>query len=126
MRPENPRKSSTSSARRQRARARYLGVEVAGEPVPPTASRLWQAWLHRALEEAGAPELAFRIVRSDGPRAIVEVALPDARTARLAWNSGSVVPGRGRLCTARTWGTLIGAKAWAARRGRSDPERASG
>jgi hypothetical protein len=111
MRAESPRKSSTSSARPRRARARYLGVEVAGEPVLSPAS--WAATLRDALSSAGASRVAFRVVRSDGARAVARVDRADAPVALRAWN-GRLTPERGGLGlrTVRTWGTLVGAKAW--------------
>jgi hypothetical protein len=125
MPPASPRKSSTSSGRPERPRARYLGVEAAGEPVP---SRLppWGLWLHDALVGAGVPGLSFRLIRSEGPRAVIRVAREDAAVARRAWNTARTPSGSGPLRTLRTWGTLVGAKAWvaAAERGRPGaPER---
>jgi hypothetical protein len=112
MPPASPRKSSTSSGRRPRTRARYLGVEVAGEPVPSGPSLRWTAWLDAALAAAGAPRLPFRLVRSEGYRTVVRVVVADAPAARRAWD-GVTVPGTGlRLRTAKTWGTMLGAKAW--------------
>ena len=93
----NPRKSSTSSGRRSDApRPRYLGVEVAGELLPPPFPRAWEALLRGRLGPVAAP---LRVVRSEGRRAIAEVGHRDASAARAAWNGP--LPGGGRLSTVR-------------------------
>ncbi len=114
MRAERARKSSTSSARPLRRRSRYLGVEVAGEPLRPLSPAEWPARLREALAASGAPSLAFRVVRSDARRAIVRVDGADLAPARGAWTARP----SGTVRTVRTWGTLVGAKAWM---GRSPP-----
>jgi hypothetical protein len=105
----SPRKSSTSSARSSEPRPRYLGLEVAGEHLPPLSPRWWEGTLRRRSEAApfGVP---FRLVRSDGPRAIVEVEHLQLATARALWTGP--IDDRLVLATVRTWGTLVGAKAW--------------
>ena len=111
MPPANPRKSSTSSANEgSPTRPRYLGVEVAGELLPASPIA-WETLLRRRLETAGVVGPRLRVIRSDGARAIVEVDHRIAARARSAWNGAEpgVVP---RLGSARTWGTLRGAKAW--------------
>jgi RNase P/RNase MRP subunit POP5 len=109
----SPRKSSTSSGKRPaRRRPRYLGIEVAGEPFPPPSLRWWETTLRRALDASSAPG-AFRIVRAEGYRAIVEVDQWWASAAREAWTCRSAIPGESvELRTRRTWGTLRGAKVW--------------
>jgi hypothetical protein len=121
MRPASPRKSSTSSGRRERARTRYLGIEVAGEPLPPVPPARWSAWLSEPLGRAGLARVAFRIVRTEGRRAVVRVGALDAPVARRAWDGATVGGGTVALTTARTWGTLVGAKRWLGARGGSPP-----
>ncbi|HTT73955.1 MAG TPA: hypothetical protein VMG99_07435 [Thermoplasmata archaeon] len=105
----SPRKSSTSSGR-SRPRPRYLGIEAAGEHLPPLSPRGWESALTgaaAALRPAGP--LPFRLVRFAGRRAIVEVEHAAVADARRAWNGprDGIV-----LATRRTWGTLVGAKRW--------------
>ncbi len=107
----SPRKSSTSSARRT-PRPRYLGVEAAGELVPPLPARGWEAALRSAWARVEAGPLRLRIVRSDGRRAIVEVEHTALPSARAAWNGPVAAPAGLTLRTRRTWGTLVGAKRW--------------
>jgi hypothetical protein len=108
----SPRKSSTSSARPATLRPRYLGIEVTGEHFPPPAPRWWDATLRTCLDRAG-PGGRFRIVRSDGYRAIAEVDQFRAAAARAAWTTPLETSGPAlRLETHRSWGTLRGAKAW--------------
>ncbi len=115
MPPASPRKSSTSSGRPRRPRPRYLGLEVAGEPLPSPASARWGPLLGEAATAAGGAPW-FRVIRADAGAAIVEVEARDVAAARRAWNraAGEGSPG---LRTARSWGTLVGAKRWLARRG---------
>jgi RNase P/RNase MRP subunit POP5 len=109
----SPRKSSTSSARPPPFRARYLAVEVAGEHLPPAfAPRWWEATLREALRAAGEPGLAIRLIRSEGTRAVVAVGHGDLARARAAWNATGIPGASVRIRTWRTWGTLVGAKAW--------------
>jgi len=111
MPPAKARKSSTSSARRPRARVRYLGIEVAGEPVPPLSPTRWVEALRAALAAEGLAELGFRLVRTGPARAVVRVAAADLPDARRAFDRRErATPAR--LRTARTWGTLVGAKRW--------------
>ncbi len=112
----SPRKSSTSSGRRSDApRPRYLGLEVAGEHFPSLSPRGWEALLRGRFDPALGPP-GFRLIRSDGGRAVVEVGHRSMGTARTAWNGP--LPQGGRLATVRTWGTLVGAKRWLATRRR--------
>jgi len=119
MPPESPRKSSISSGSRSPTRPRYLGVEVAGEPSFPPSSDAWESILRALLRAAGAPEVRLRVVRSDGPRAVVEVEHRVALRARAAWGAEGAA-GSVRVRTRRTWGTLRGAKAWLRRAGRDE------
>lgn len=107
----SPRKSSTSSAK-PAFRPRYLGVEVVGTSFFPTA-RWWTDTLtDRLTRSLGFPAPA-RCIRTDGTRAIVEVGHRHALAARAAWNGPATDRGRPiALSTTRTWGTLVGAKAW--------------
>lgn len=109
----SPRKSSTSSGKPRRVRPRYLGLEVAGEHFPPLSPRAWEHLLAERLASAGPPTPRFRLIRSDGRRAIAEVDHLFAGRARAAWSTGAPVTGGGvAISPQRTWGTLIGAKAW--------------
>ena len=111
-------------------RSRYVGVEVEGGE-PPSIRELGHLL---ALRLAGGPQRGLpaplpwlRVVRAQGPRAIVEIAHTDLASARTAWNGPlSEAPeprgppalgARGRLSvrTRRTWGTLKDAKLWLAR-----------
>jgi hypothetical protein len=112
MRPARARKSSTSSGRRERARTRYLGLEVASEPLLPFLPSRWTVWLAGALERTGTAPPPFRLVRCEGARAIVRAAVADAAALRSAWDGFAVPGGSLRLRTVRTWGTMVGAKAW--------------
>jgi hypothetical protein len=108
----SPRKSSTSSGRPPTQRPRYLGIEVAGELLPPLPPRWWEATLRRCLDRAGVPD-RFRVVRVYGRRAIAEVEHRAAPAARAAWSARDVESAPPlELTTIRTWGTLRGAKAW--------------
>jgi RNase P/RNase MRP subunit POP5 len=111
MRPASPRKSSTSSGRPARPRARYLGIEVAAEPVPPASPAAWEAALRSALTVTGLAEVHVRVVRAEGRRAIVAVDHRWAPRARATW-AATPAPGAPRFVPVRTWGTLVGAKAW--------------
>ena len=109
----SPRKSSTSSAR-PHLRPRYLGIEVAGEPLVP------RGWLEGALGRAlqvpreAQPAPRVRIVRAEGRWAIAEVEHTWVAEARRAWNGTIGEPGgrRAVVGTHRTWGTLKDAKVW--------------
>ncbi len=105
----SPRKSSTSSARSSDPRPRYLGLEVAGEHLPPLSPRWWEGALRRRSDGASAA-VPFRLIRSDGPRAIVEVEHRQADAARHLWTGP--LDAQLTMATVRTWGTLEGAKAW--------------
>jgi hypothetical protein len=108
----SPRKSSTSSGRPPTLRPRYLGLEAAGEQLPPLPPRWWEATLRRCLDRAGVAE-KFRVVRVDGRRAIAEVEHRASAAARAAWTTSVTESGTAiELATRRTWGTLRGAKAW--------------
>jgi hypothetical protein len=106
----SPRKSSTSSGRRSAApRPRYLGLEVAGEHLPAPSPRWWETTL-RARAGLGPSPFRFRLIRVEGPRAVVEVDQRTLAVARTVW-PGTLEPGT-ELVSVRTWGTLVGAKAW--------------
>ncbi len=95
-------------------RPRYLGIEVAGKPVPRLAPAAWHDLLnHRWKAQTEAP-MRFRIIRSEGPRAIVQVDQRTASIARVAWNATlDTDDGRSfRVSTVRSWGTLVRAKTW--------------
>ena len=113
----SPRKSSTSSGRPASRRPRYLGLEVAGEHFPPPSPRAWERFLSDRFTTSGAPAPTFRVVRSEGRRAIAEVGHRDASRARVVWTTGSPIQGAPALRTVRTWGTLVGAKEWLRRGG---------
>ena len=114
MRPARARKTSTTSDRpgKRSGPTRYLGLEVAGEPVPSVSPGRWLAWLSEGLASAGAGGAPLRVIRSEGARAIVRVRGRDAPAARRAWNGTPLAGGTVVLRTVRTWGTLVGAKAW--------------
>ena len=114
----SPRKSSTSSGRPRTLRPRYLGVEVAGEHLPlGFSARWWEECLGSLLAAAGGPGGPIRVVRIQGSRAVIAIDQTRLVAARRAWN-GPAPGGSGlRFLTRRTWGTLVGAKAWIARDG---------
>lgn len=67
------------------------------------------------LATAGGPGGPIRVLRVQGRRAVVQIDQLHTGAARQAWNGPTPnVPGL-RLMTRRTWGTLVGAKAWIAR-----------
>ncbi len=112
----SPRKSSTSSGRRSDApRPRYLGLEVAGEHLPSLSPRGWEALL-RGRFDPRLGVVPFRLIRSDGRWAIVEVGHRSVAAARTAWNAS--LPDGVRLSSVRAWGTLVGAKRWLSTRNR--------
>ena len=122
MRPARARKSSTSSGRPATPRTRYLGVELSGEPLPALSTSRWAAWLRSGRSGEAPP--SYRLVRFEGGRAVVKVAARDAQAARKAWDGAGVAGDPAlTLRTARTWGTLVGAKAWLAARRRSPGAR---
>ncbi len=108
----NPRKSSTSSGKPRGLRPRYLGLEVAGEHFPSLSPRAWESLLAERLASAGAPVPRFRLIRSEGRRAIAEVDHLAAPRVRAAWSKAPTETNDAVLATYRTWGTLVGAKAW--------------
>jgi hypothetical protein len=110
---DSPRKSSTSSGKANPSRPRYLGIEVAGTSSFRTSPPWWQSILSSFRPPARAPP-PFRIVRFQHDRAIVEVGHRTVPAAREAWNATVEGPdGRSySLRTVRSWGTLVGAKAW--------------
>jgi hypothetical protein len=113
MPPASPRKSSTSSAdHRSPPRPRYLGIEVAGPHPPPHSPQAWEAILRARLARAGVSPASFRLIRADGPRAIAEVDHRTAPLARAAWGMPGTGPRDPSLAPRKTWGTLVGAKAW--------------
>jgi len=108
----SPRKSSTSSGRSRPHRPRYLGIEVAGESLPPASLRAWVALLSSRLRRVGEDAPGFRLIRVDVRRAVAEVDHDAVTRLRLAWNGPDPDPSGPGLRTRRTWGTLVGAKAW--------------
>jgi hypothetical protein len=108
----NPRKSSTSSGKPPFERPRYLGLEVVGEPFPPLSPARWEAFLRGLLERPGSAEVRFRLIRSEGRRAVVAVGHRELARARAAWNPAPGDRSGLGLVTRRTWGTLVQAKAW--------------
>jgi hypothetical protein len=116
----SPRKSSTSYGKRSPPRPRYLGIEVAGPHPPPGSPHAWEAVLRARLERAGISPSCFRLIRFEGPRAIAEVDHRTAPLARAAWEAPGTGPPDLPLVPRRTWGTLVGAKAWL----RRPPDRA--
>jgi hypothetical protein len=107
MRPENPRKSSTSSGNRF-DRPRYLLIEVAG--VPPLSPRALETILGGRLSAAGTL-LKFRVIRTEGAHGLVAVSHLDVPAARNAWNGPRDRPS-GSVRTLRSYGTLRKGKAW--------------
>ncbi len=91
---------------------------MAGEPLPPRSPSQFESVLREALARRRPGPPRVRLVRAQGARAIVEVEHSDAASARDAWN-GPLGPIE--LRTVRTWGTLVGAKAWLAGRRRAGP-----
>ncbi len=108
----SPRKSSTSSGKPPGLRPRYLGIEVAGEHFPSLSPRAWEGLLSERLASAGVSVRRFRLIRAEGRRAIVEVDHLAAPRARAAWSASPSGPNEVGLVPQRTWGTLVGAKAW--------------
>jgi len=97
---------------------------VAGEPLLSFSPSRWAALLQERLNDAGLPHLGFRLVRTDRGRAVVRVTQGTLEAARRAWNDR---PGATtRLCSRRTWGTLVRAKAWVAAAGGTAPDRRDG
>ncbi len=115
----SPRKSSTSSGRPPTLRPRYLGIEVAGQLVLPPTARWWEATLRRCLARVAFGG-RFRLVRSDGYRAIAEVDQFHSLAARAAWTT-PVEDAGVALVARRTWGTLRPAKVWIRNRARPAP-----
>jgi hypothetical protein len=108
MRPESPRKSSTSSGNRF-DRPRYLLVEVAG--VPTLSPRSLESILG-GRAAAARPPFRFKVIRTEGIHGLVAVAHTDVPSARVAWNA----PGPVAVRTLRSYGTLRKGKAWIGRR----------
>ena len=118
----SPRKSSTSSGRPPTRRPRYLGIEAAGEHLPPLPPVWWERSLRSCLERAGLG-VAFRLLRSEGRRALVEVDHRAAVPVRAAWTTSWSTPeSTVEIATRRTWGTVRGGKEWL-RADRRRPER---
>jgi hypothetical protein len=95
---------------------------VAGEHFP-SFSRDWETLLHRRLDRVAYGAVPFRLIRADGRRAVVEVAHVHVPAVRAAWNSTPATGGEPELTTRRTWGTLVGAKAWLRRSRRAGATR---
>jgi RNase P/RNase MRP subunit POP5 len=93
-------------------RARYLGIEVVAEPFPPLSSSGWERLFGASLERAGTPAPRFRVIRAEARRAIVEVGHLDLARVRAALQAPGPDGRPGALVPRRTWGTLVGAKAW--------------
>lgn len=108
----SPRKSSTSYDNRSPPRPRYLGLEVAGSHPPPGSPHAWEALLRARLTRAGVTPATFRLIRCEGARAIAEVDHRSAERARAAWGAPDAGAPDLPLVPRRTWGTLVGAKAW--------------
>lgn len=69
--------------------------------------------LRDRLDRAGLGSIHFRLIRFDGPRAVVEVEATSALRARAAWNDRPDAKDTSDgLTTRKTWGTLLGAKVW--------------
>ncbi|HTP56237.1 MAG TPA: hypothetical protein VML53_06220, partial [Thermoplasmata archaeon] len=79
-------------------------------PFPRTPAE-WDALLRERLGRAGSAAPVFRIVRAERARAIVEVDHRSARDVRAAFDSAPRADAP-HLRSVRTWGTLVGAKAW--------------
>jgi hypothetical protein len=116
----SPRKSSTSSGNHS-ARPRYLGLEVAGPSRFLPSTRWWEETLSSLLADATRANSRVRVVRTESIRAIVEVDQSMTTPSRRAWNRAVAAPNgeQWRIATKRTWGTLVGAKAWLKDRRRS-------
>lgn len=114
MPPASPRKSSISYGNRSPPppRPRYLGLEAAGSHPPPGSPQAWEAVLRSRLARAGVPTGSFRLIRFEGHRAIAEVDHRTALLARAAWEAPTLGPDEVTLIPRKTWGTLVGAKAW--------------
>jgi len=85
---------------------------VAGEHLPTLSPRDWEVAVRRRLERAGLGSTGFRLIRSEGRYAVVEIEHRQLPAVRSAWAS-SLSPEEGApMVTVRTWGTLVGAKAW--------------
>ncbi len=87
---------------------------MAGEHLPALSPRWWEAALR-----ARALSISFRVVRTEGRRAVVEVDQRTLAAARAGWPGP--LDGGLTLATVRTWGTLVGAKSWL-HDGRRSPE----
>jgi len=95
-------------------RPRYLGIEVAGQPVPRLLPAAWLDLLNHRWRAQNDTPLKLKVIRSEGTRAIVAIDQRTAPRARLAWNA-TWQAGEGRtfrVATVRSWGTLVDAKAW--------------
>jgi len=112
MPPASPRKSSISYGNRSPPRPRYLGLEVAGTHPPPGSAPAWDALLRARLLRAGIPVGSLRVIRCEGPRVIAEIDHRSAALARAAFEAPDPGSPDLRLVPRRTWGTLVGAKAW--------------
>jgi len=95
-------------------RPRYLGIEVAGQPVPRLSPAAWHDLLQHRWRAHAEPTQQFRIIRVAPTRALVEVDQRTLALGRTAWNAVIVADGERsyRVATVRAWGTLVSGKAW--------------
>ncbi|MGP8078203.1 MAG: hypothetical protein ACLQD8_02180 [Thermoplasmata archaeon] len=85
---------------------------MAGSHPPPGSPHAWDAVLRARLVRAGISPASFRLIRSEGSRAVAEVDHWTAAPARAAWAAPPAASPDLPLVPRRTWGTLVGAKAW--------------
>ncbi|MGB6501761.1 MAG: hypothetical protein WBG19_10285 [Thermoplasmata archaeon] len=85
---------------------------MAGSHPPPSSPHVWEAVLRARLARAGVSPGSFRLIRSDGARAVAEIDHRAAAPARAAWQSPPADVADFPLVPWKTWGTLVGAKAW--------------
>ncbi|MHB1435217.1 MAG: hypothetical protein ACYCPN_04985 [Thermoplasmata archaeon] len=80
----------------------------------PSSPRAWDELLRRPVA-VRAPGLAWRIVRANDRRALVEIDHRDLPKARSAWEAKDDGP-TGPVRSFATWGTLRLGKRWLAQR----------
>jgi hypothetical protein len=95
---------------------------VAGEHLPFLSPRAWESLLAERFVARDAPAFRYRLIRSDGRRAVVEVDQWSAERARTVLAARPRPPGEVTVDPRKTWGTLVGAKEWL-RAGRERPTR---